>query len=177
MATEKSLVVMKSQRRKKEFAVAQFGGKCQRCGYDKCINALQFHHVDPLTKKFEPSYVIMRFTWERAFEELKKCILVCSNCHAELHYDERDVTGTPLLARTFNVTCERCERLFETKAPEQKYCSVGCKSITNRRVRVEPNKSDLKKLIDDKTPWTKIGQLYGVSDNAMRKWAKKFELI
>jgi hypothetical protein len=177
MASDKSLVVMKSQRRKKIFAVEQFGGKCQRCGYDKCINALQFHHVDPSTKEYDPTYVIMRMSWESAYKELQKCILVCANCHAEIHYQDLDVSQILLASKTFSKICERCEALFETKAPEQKYCGVGCQSVSRRKVKIEPNKSDLQKLLDSNTPWTKIGEAYGVSDNAMRKWARKFELI
>ena len=168
---------MKSQRRKKLFAVEQFGGKCQICGYDKCINALQFHHIDPTTKEYAPAYVIMRMSWENAYKELKKCILVCSNCHAEIHYRDLDISQILLSVKTYNKHCERCKSLFETKSSYQKYCSVGCQSISNRKVKIEPIASDLKKLIDSNTPWTKIGELYGVSDNAMRKWAKKFKLI
>lgn len=168
---------MKSQRRKKLFAIEQFGGKCQVCGYDKCINALQFHHVDPNTKQYEPTYVIMRMSWENAFKELKKCILVCSNCHAEIHYQDLDINPTQLAAKIHIKTCERCNNNFETKDIERKHCSVGCQTLSRRKVSKEPNKSDLKKLIENKTPWKQIGKMYGVSDNAMRKWAKKFELI
>jgi hypothetical protein len=177
MPSESSVVVMKSQRRKKIFAIEQFGGKCQVCGYDRCINALQFHHVDPSTKEYEPTYVIMRMSWENAFKELKKCILVCSNCHAELHYQDLDISQIVEAAKTYNKTCERCATNFDTKSAEQKYCGVKCQSISRRKVKKEPNKSDLKKLIESNTSWIKIGEIYGVSDNAMRKWAKKFELI
>src|ERR1039457_1895291 len=84
-----SEAVMKSQRKKKMFAVEQFGGKCQICGYNKCINALEFHHIDPATKEFSPSYVIFARKWEEAFKELEKCILICANCHRENHFSER----------------------------------------------------------------------------------------
>jgi hypothetical protein len=177
MASDKSSAVMKSQRRKKIFAVEQFGRKCQRCGYDKCINALQFHHVDPSKKNYEPAYLIMRRSWDVAFKELQKCILVCANCHAEIHYQNLDVTEILLAAKIFNKYCKKCNSEFQTKDAQQIYCGVRCKSVSRRKVNKEPNKSDLKKLLDNKTPWTEIGKLYGVSDNAMRKWARKFDLI
>ena len=66
----------------------QAGGKCQRCGYDKCIDALQFHHRDMTVKKFEISAAIwggVKYTKKELLEELKKCDLVCANCHAEIH--------------------------------------------------------------------------------------------
>ena len=59
------------------------GGKCIRCGYDKCISALEFHHKDPSKKDFGISDDNMRL--KEAVEEVKKCILICSNCHREFH--------------------------------------------------------------------------------------------
>ena len=59
------------------------GGKCIKCGYDKCIKALEFHHIDPTQKDFTISND--RFRLQEAVEESKKCILICSNCHKELH--------------------------------------------------------------------------------------------
>lgn len=61
----------------------QQGGKCQRCGYDKCLKALEFHHLDPQQKDFTISND--HFKLAEAIEETKKCILICSNCHRELH--------------------------------------------------------------------------------------------
>lgn len=59
------------------------GGKCIRCGYDTCISALEFHHVDPTKKDFTISND--RFHLKDAVEESKKCVLLCANCHRELH--------------------------------------------------------------------------------------------
>lgn len=59
------------------------GGKCVRCGYDKCLKALEFHHIDPTKKDFTISND--HFKLLDAIEESKKCILICSNCHKEFH--------------------------------------------------------------------------------------------
>lgn len=59
------------------------GGKCIRCGYDKCIKALEFHHIDPSKKDFTISND--HFKLLDAVKESQKCILICSNCHKELH--------------------------------------------------------------------------------------------
>lgn len=61
----------------------QRGGRCVRCGYNKCIKALEFHHIDPSQKDFTISND--HFKLLDAIEESKKCILICSNCHKELH--------------------------------------------------------------------------------------------
>jgi DNA-directed RNA polymerase subunit RPC12/RpoP len=69
---------------RKQEAIALFGGKCQKCGYDRCYKSLHFHHVDPDKKLF-----LLSANWEKSFKrietELKKCILICGNCHQELH--------------------------------------------------------------------------------------------
>lgn len=68
-------------------AVTYKGGKCIKCGYNKCLAALQFHHVNPEEKEFRIGGA-HTYSWERIQKELDKCILVCANCHAELHYNE-----------------------------------------------------------------------------------------
>jgi len=72
------------RKKNKERAVEYKGGKCVKCGYDKCIRALDFHHLDPLQKDFTPSQN-MNMAWDKIKTELDKCILVCSNCHREIH--------------------------------------------------------------------------------------------
>lgn len=61
----------------------QRGGKCEKCGYNKCLKALEFHHLDPAQKDFTISND--HFKLVEAIEESKKCILICANCHRELH--------------------------------------------------------------------------------------------
>lgn len=68
----------------------EFGRKCSICGYNKCMDALQFHHVDPTKKEFSLGMKRGR-NIETLREELKKCILVCSNCHVEIHYDMKKI--------------------------------------------------------------------------------------
>ena len=61
------------------------GTHCQNCGYNKCNRALEFHHLDPSKKDFAISYKGHCRSWKRVKAELDKCILVCSNCHQEIH--------------------------------------------------------------------------------------------
>jgi len=76
--------VIESGRKKKKQAVAHKGNKCIKCGYNKCINALEFHHRDPFTK--DKNWSRMRgWKWDRLVKELDKCDLLCANCHREIH--------------------------------------------------------------------------------------------
>jgi DNA-binding CsgD family transcriptional regulator len=59
------------------------GGKCEICGYSKSLRALQFHHLDPKEKDFSISG--SSFSFEKLKKEVDKCILVCANCHSEIH--------------------------------------------------------------------------------------------
>lgn len=65
------------------------GGKCSKCSYNKCYAALQFHHKKPSEKKFDITDAVwnrIKVTEKELQEEIKKCVLLCANCHAELHY-------------------------------------------------------------------------------------------
>jgi len=65
---------------------------CAICGYDKCDTALEFHHVNPQDKKFTCGVDGFIIHNSKDFkEELNKCILLCANCHKELHTKEREV--------------------------------------------------------------------------------------
>lgn len=66
----------------KELLIQIAGGKCSSCGYSKCIQALQFHHNGDEKK----SNNISNLRRSAAIEEIKKCDLLCANCHAERHY-------------------------------------------------------------------------------------------
>ena len=72
----------------KETLVYYKGGKCEICEYNKCIAALDFHHLNP--KEKDPNWEKMRhWTPERVKKEVDKCKLLCKNCHTELHYNQR----------------------------------------------------------------------------------------
>ena len=62
------------------------GGKCQRCGYDRNYAALEFHHVEANRKDFQLDLrSLSNRRWAAVLTEAGKCVLLCSNCHTELH--------------------------------------------------------------------------------------------
>lgn len=65
-------------------ASAMFGGKCSVCGYDRCQNALEFHHIDP-SDKDENFNTVMHRSWESVKKALYNCVMLCANCHREAH--------------------------------------------------------------------------------------------
>jgi hypothetical protein len=82
----KSCRVPLQSRERKLKCIEYLGGKCEVCGYDKCVNVLSFHHVNPDAKSFPISGNYTR-KWSILMAELDKCRLLCSNCHGELHHE------------------------------------------------------------------------------------------
>lgn len=67
----------------KNRAIEYMGGKCKICGYNKCIDAFDYHHLNPNDKEVDVSR-IYTYSWKRIKSELDKCILLCANCHREV---------------------------------------------------------------------------------------------
>jgi hypothetical protein len=184
----------KARKKRKNKLVAIFGGKCQICGYNKSIRALEFHHVNPKEKEITLSLIGLLRKWEIIIKEIKKCILVCSNCHKEFHANlvsQKEIDeiyqqnylyiNSQLDSEIKNETkiktkkiwdkkCLYCKKHFETSDKRQVYCSHICSCI-NRRKMNRPSKEILLKEIE-KTNYCVVGRKYGVSDNAIRKWLK-----
>lgn len=72
------------RRRTKQLLVEEAGGRCGLCGYDRCVAALHFHHVDPTLKEFALSRNGVTRSRAEARREAEKCLLLCANCHAEV---------------------------------------------------------------------------------------------
>lgn len=81
-----SIMVSERRRKLKDMAIEYKGGKCEKCGYNKCNGALEFHHLNPEEKDFSISTSGTTKSFERIKKEIDKCILVCANCHREIHY-------------------------------------------------------------------------------------------
>ena len=72
------------RRSMKKQAIKILGGKCSICGYNKCVDALEFHHKNPKEKDFKIGSG-NTMSWKDYKAEALKCILLCSNCHKEIH--------------------------------------------------------------------------------------------
>lgn len=72
------------KRAMKKEAIRRKGGKCEICGYDKCSEALDFHHLNPENKEFDLS-IHCNKSWTDFWNEAQKCQMLCANCHRELH--------------------------------------------------------------------------------------------
>lgn len=83
-----SIQTVERQRRLKQEIVDYKGGSCVKCGYNKYIGALEFHHLDPSKKDFTIAHRRLTKLNDEIKNELEKCILVCANCHREIHNEQ-----------------------------------------------------------------------------------------
>ena len=170
----------KARQKRKKDLVYIHGNQCSICRYDKCIGALQFHHINPKDKTYELSSGNC-YSWESDIEESKKCILVCANCHTEIHFgiieqsletsfnEERYFEKN----KDFNSIINKCKNWGQQITTGASYCAK-CWSIINRRVE-RPSREELKQKIRT-ISFSEIGRQYGVSDNSIRKWCDGFNL-
>ena len=80
--------------------VDAMGGKCVECGYTGCYSVFDFHHIDPTTKSFSMGGVRANpIAWTKIVHELKKCSILCANCHREVEDGYKTLTSN---VSTFN---------------------------------------------------------------------------
>lgn len=178
--------VMECRKRKRIKLVQLFGNKCSLCGYDRCSAALEFHHINPEEKDFALS-VSNSKSLKRNVEEAKKCLLVCANCHREIHnglYEGVDLFQYQHISSDLLIELEKEKEELVCKncgAPITIYSRSGlcvsCAQSAKYRTRIDnkPTREQLKALIRDKS-FLEIGRMYEVSDNAIRKWCDKEQL-
>lgn len=87
-----SQAVIEWRKRRKFELVKYKGGKCEICGYSKSMTALQFHHTNPNEKDFTLSR--KTYSMKKLLKEVDKCMLVCANCHAEIHENLKSTCGS-----------------------------------------------------------------------------------
>ena len=79
------LDVSNYRRRRKANLIRVLGNRCALCGYDKLQDALEFHHINPENKIYSIASNGTCHDLEKDLTEIKKCILVCANCHRAIH--------------------------------------------------------------------------------------------
>ena len=165
--------------RRKNNLIKVFDSKCCICGFDKFQQALEFHHVNPEEKEFQicGSNAVTK-ALEKQLIEMRKCILVCANCHRGIHQGYYQVPDN--WKSLFNE--EIAQQLLDNLKPTEYKCKKCGKNITRwsnglckecshiaQRVCDRPSRKELKDLIRT-IPFTQIAKKYCVSDNTIRKW-------
>lgn len=151
---------------------------CAVCGWNE--STLDTHHI--------------KHVKDGGKDCVSNLICLCPNCHRCIHTIPNWKTDDELYELSlkdldwvfyynpkkrwkqtkniYSMSCNVCKKDFQTKTRSQKYCSHDCSNHAARKVK-RPDKDTLDKMIKKHT-MVYIGRKYGVSDNAVRKWANQY---
>lgn len=160
--------------------VEAFGGKCGICGYNKCNASLALHHINPDEKEFSFSKVRANpKSWNKIVTELRKCAMLCHNCHSEIHdgitqlpddiirFDESYVSYKEMHNNVHS--CPICNII----TPDWKTtCSAKCSAKYSHRNRMKWDSIELIKLLETNTP-NDIALKYNCSNATIYKRINK----
>lgn len=164
------------RRNTKDRIISSMGGSCQVCGYNKCQDSLELHHIDPSVKEFGLGAIRANpIAWHKIVDELRKCVLLCANCHREVHYG---ITQLPTTYASFNedyldyksidnkTLYDACPCCGKQKPSKNTYCSLSCAGKS--KSKVDWKSIDLPTLLKTHT-YAEIGRMYGVTGAAVKK--------
>ena len=158
------------------------GGECEICGYKKNIAALQFHHINPTEKEFKLDIRKLSSTKkEILYKEVDKCMLLCANCHAEIHYKDMELNnvvncvneiitkenkkyknGLPIKEPRI-AYCERCGKEM-TYSKGKKFCSKECKN----NIKYYPSLEEINEKYNELKSWDKVASFFGITRKITR---------
>jgi len=185
-ASNNSQQVKDWRQKTKTRIVEAFGGECAECGYRRTNSALALHHLDPSEKDFSLGSIRANpRSWDKIVVELRKCVMLCHNCHTEVHDGIRML---PTNIRRFNedfadykqklknekqTFCLRggCNNPKESTA---KFCSQKC-SVANWKENSSPvqwDDYDIVSLLEYKS-MNQLGKHLQCSGTAIKKWLKR----
>lgn len=158
------------------------GGKCEICGYNKNIAALQFHHINPDEKEFKLDVrKLSNNKMENIYKEVDKCMLLCANCHSEIHH--KDMELEMVLARIEDVLlkedskykngfpikepkimfCERCGKEM-SYGRGKRFCSKECRNNIEHYPTLEEITDKYKEL----KSWSKVAAFFGITKKIVK---------
>lgn len=174
--------VKKWRQTTKKRIIDSMGGQCQICGYNKCESALALHHINPEEKEISMGSIRANpRNWLSIVLELRKCVLLCHNCHSEVH------SGLSQLPQNFSTFDENfmeyksetiieednCPICNKNKPVFRKYCSNVCSGKSSRKVNWDD--INLEKLIQTNSI-VSIAENLNVSETSVRKRLRKLGL-
>lgn len=161
------------------------GGKCEICGYNKNLAVLNFHHIDSSKKSFNiDGRLLANKKMEDLINEANKCMLLCANCHQELHHENHDIETVKQLLEEHQskknkreiYVCKDCGKILNIENKTQLCSECYVKHSAERRKVERPSKEELQKLLKENS-LSKIGKMFGVSHASIKKWGIQYGII
>lgn len=178
--------VKKWRRVTKQRMIESLGGKCGVCGYDRCQEALECHHLDPTQKEFSFGQSRANIkAWSSLVPELRKCVLLCANCHREIHagmIDEAILQNLPRFNEQYldykrhpDKALDACPICGKLKPLQRITCSKECAG--KKPKKVDWNQVNLTELISTFPSYEKMGESLGVTGAAVKRQLRKVGLV
>lgn len=161
-----------------------FGGSCGVCGYNKCTAALALHHINKDTKEFSFNKIRSNpKSWDRIVAELRKCVLLCNNCHSELHAGYIELPDHILRFdesysdyKINHADVHDCPICGKATPNNKKTCSNECAIQCTHKNRIDWSRIDVSELIKTYTI-DQIATMHNISHGAVYKRLIKLGLI
>lgn len=176
-----SEAVKRWRRNTKTRAVESMGGECCVCGYNKCQDAMEFHHLNPSEKEAHFGQIRGNIKgWNTIVQELRKCVLLCSNCHKEFHaglialpdnpprFDEKFADYKSLQVPDLMEPCPICGG---DKPKHQRTCSYKC--AAKLRGSIDWSNIDVVGLLQEHGSFEAVGRELNCSGAAVHRRHKK----
>lgn len=160
--------------------ILNHGGKCEICGYNKNIAALDFHHRNPEEKEFQiDSRKFANCNLDVLQKELDKCIIVCANCHRELHHPDLNLDTIINISEKSNKKsfsnkefigsiCPVCGKKFK-KVTGKIYCSAECREKSKNY----PSKVEVEFQYSILHSWKKVAEYFNITAKTLQGIRKK----
>lgn len=177
----KSKYVTNQRKRSKERMVAAFGNECGKCKGKFKPEIYDFHHLNSEEKKFSLSNSKC-ISQKKNVEELRKCVMLCSNCHREIHNFDIDL---PEDIKKFNEDfadykefnksknyCKLCGKVIKNNL---KYCSIKC--YNKSKQKINQDSIDLLSLKNNLKTNIAVAKYLNVSEATIRKRLKNYSRV
>lgn len=166
---------------RKYYLISLRGGKCEECGYNKNISAIDFHHTDPNSKLFVLSQKSLgNYSMKLILNEFNKCKILCANCHREYHHPQYNIESVENKIENFS---EKINFWIKDEEEKHYYCE-DCKIEISKwgkkcgkcyhKSRRKIERPDIETLQQEvkELGYCGAGRKYDVCDNTIRKWIK-----
>lgn len=166
------------------------GGKCEICGYNKNISALEFHHINPDEKELAlDARSFSNNKYELLNKEVEKCMLLCSNCHREMHNPTLMLENIPNIINDKKEEQINYRRIFGQKEQKRAFCAncgkefkymkgkIFCCEQCKYEYKKYPSIEEIQKQYELLHNWTEVAKYFNLTRKVIQNIRKRFGVL
>lgn len=154
------------RKRAKQKLVEIAGGECCVCGYNRCITALEFHHIDASKKEFAVTGSRNTRALSLMIAEIRKCVLVCANCHREIH---QNMIHGNLLVTNQQINESLVDQFIADSERARNDSKFQPNKVKPRCRKVDWTVHNVTILVKEHGSYEAVGRLLGVTGAAVKR--------